>query len=195
MNNIKATLERNAADLLSLLRALCGCAAVVAGIFYQNYPAAFILAVLGWSTDPFDGLAARKWGSLRDRYPDFDADGLADTVIAFGVTLLPISYAVQHHASSDVIISLISLYILTAVSGGAMVMIMMMKHPLTQNEKNVISFNMVVMHGGVQIGLATIWLAYVAYGIPIAVVTFLVLIAVAVSQKRKIQLWIDGRLK
>lgn len=179
------------ADLLSFLRFLA-IIPLIAAALVDNWAAAFWVLAIAWMTDLFDGRVAGTFGSLRERHPNLDADGIADSVLAFGSSAIAAIYIVTH---SGWLIStmVIVLYVLTAVSGLWMVMIM--NKPASSVNRRIIAFNMIVMHGIVQIAATLAWFTYMAFGANqmLGIVVGL-LIVLPFTQRRKISLWLNGQL-
>jgi phosphatidylglycerophosphate synthase len=181
------------ADALSLLRALCA-PVVIAFSATGMWKMAFLMLAIGWATDLFDGLAARKYGSLRTTHPNLDTDGLADSALAFGSSLVPVGYAIHHTGwLSALSISLMAAFVATVALGIWMVMVM--NGPRTPLTRKVIAINMIIMHGLVQIAAVTLWFAYMAFGYELVFgLTVDVLVACAIYQLPKMRLWWSGRL-
>jgi phosphatidylglycerophosphate synthase len=176
-------------DVLSLLRALL-VVPVIAFSAAGNWTAAVLVLALAWATDLVDGPAAKKWGGLRDRHPDFDADGIADTVLAFGSTLVPLVYAYANY-DMTVVIGLTALYALAAVVGTRMALVM--NKP---GHRWLIAFNMIVLHSAVQIGGGLVWFAYMANRNPVdAWLVGGIFAIIAILQSKKIALWWNGRFQ
>ncbi|QQG50585.1 MAG: CDP-alcohol phosphatidyltransferase family protein [Candidatus Saccharibacteria bacterium] len=180
------------ADTLSLLRAV-SVLGVITFSLAGMWKTALVLLALGWATDLFDGLAARKYGCYRDTHPNFDADGLADSALAFGSSLVPIGYAIHHTGwLSAPSITLMIVFVATVALGGWMVAIM--NNPVTPLNRWVIAINMIVMHGGVQIVAVMLWFTYMAFGYGFAfAVAVNALVAITVYQRDKVLLWWNGR--
>jgi|GEM_PF-3194264 len=175
-------------DALSLLRALAVLPVIVCSIT-GHWTAAFVALGIGWATDLVDGAIAKKWGGLRDSHPDFDVDGICDTVLAFGSTFVPVVYAYIHYDMTAVI-GLTVLYALTMLVGGRMASVM--NEP---GHRWLIAGNMIVLHAIVQIGGGLVWFAYMSAGALAAWLTIALLTMIAFFQKRKIGLWWQGRFK
>lgn len=180
---------RYLADLLSLLRAVAIVPVVVFSIM-GDWHTAFLILLAGWVTDLFDGIAARKYGTILSA--KFDADGKADIVLAFGSTLVPLVYAYVNY-SMTVVVALTVLYALTLLIGGWMVSIM--DKPLTPTNRWVIAGNMIVLHSMVQIGATLVWFDYMASGADAAMRLTGALALVAAIKNRKIRLWWKGQFR
>lgn len=181
------------ADALSLLRAV-SVLGVIAFSLAGMWKTAFVLLALGWATDLFDGLAARKYGCYRDTHPDFDADGLADSALAFGSSLVPIGYAIHHTGwFSAPSITLMIVFVATVALGSWMVAIM--NKPVTPLNRWVTAINMIIMHSGVQIAAVMLWFSYMAFGYGFVFgLVVNALVAITIYQRAKVQLWWQGRL-
>jgi phosphatidylglycerophosphate synthase len=176
-------------DALSLLRALMT-VPVIALSATSHWTAAFVCLGLGWATDLVDGACAKQWGGLRNSRPDFDIDGICDSVLAFGSTAVPLIYAYANYGTTAVI-NLTGLYAMTVVFGLSMVKVM--NTPPTAGRRALIAFNMIVSHSIVQIGGGIMWFAYMAAGQFAVWLVAAILAMTAVFQKRKIGLWWAGR--
>ena len=175
------------ADTLSLLRAAAAIP-VIAFAVMGNWHAAFLCLVVGWATDLVDGIAARRYGTVLSA--EFDADGKADSVLAFGASAVPVVYAYGHY-SPLVAATLTVAYVATCIS--ALAMISIMNKPLTPARRWLIASNMIIMHGIVQIGATLLWFDYMAAGTDNAMRLAATLLGVGVFQHRKIRLWWVGR--
>jgi phosphatidylglycerophosphate synthase len=176
-------------DALSLLRALLVVPVIVFSMF-GNWQAAVLILAAAWATDLVDGPAAKKWGGLRDSHPDFDVDGICDTVLAFGSTLVPLVYAYVKYDMTAVI-GLTALYALAAVVGTRMALVM--NKP---GHRWLIAFNMIVLHSAVQIGGGLVWFAYMANRNPVdAWLAGGIMAGIAILQNEKIVLWWNGRFQ
>jgi phosphatidylglycerophosphate synthase len=183
-------LKQNLADALSLLRILLT-PFVILFALVGEWHLAFALLVIAWTTDLFDGFAARRFGSRRDAHPKFDADGLADTVLAFGAASVPLVYLFIH--GSVLAYHVVSiLYALTVISG--VIMALVMDKPATPAVRWSIGINMVIFHGLVQIGAVTTWFAYMAGGSSLTTATVYSMAIIAVLQRHKIGRWFSGAL-
>jgi phosphatidylglycerophosphate synthase len=190
MNHLKMYI----ADTLSLLRVLATLF-VICFALAGMWTTAFVFLIFGWGTDLLDGLAARRYGSLRDSHPNFDADGLADSALAFGASLVPVGYAIHRTGwLSAPSITLMTAFVATVVSGVWMVSVM--GKPASRLKKAVVAVNMIAMHGAVQIVAVVIWFAFMAYGIgPVLGIVIGSLVAVVpATQERKLKMWWTGRL-
>jgi len=177
------------ADALSFLRA----AAVVPVIVYSimgNWHIAFLILLAGWITDLLDGIAARRYGTVLS--PEFDIDGKADSILAFGSAAVPLVYAYANY-SMGVVVGLTILYALTVIVGIWMVSVM--NKPLTPSNRWVIAGNMIVLHSVVQIAAVLVWFDYMASGRDMALRLSIVLLGVGLFQNRKIRLWWNGRFR
>ena len=178
------------ADQLSILRVLLTVLVIGFSIFGLWVYAAMYLA-MAWVTDLLDGHFAREYGSWRDNHPDLDMDGLADSALAFGSSLVIVGYAWFSY-SQEMFWLLAGLYILTVISGGAMASVM--NRP---NKKRwmvyLIAVNMIVFHGVVQIFGTGAWFAYMAFGWPGVIATLVVALPVVWLQRHKMQLWLAGK--
>jgi phosphatidylglycerophosphate synthase len=188
------------ADALSLLRIILTPFVVFFGLT-GRWEAAFVCLITAWFTDLCDGKMARNFGSLRDKYPSFDADGIADSVLAFVSSAVPVIYYGTHVGwCSGPTVALIILYILTIVSGVWMITVIgaklktLPKKWVARINTRIVAVNMIVMHGIVQIGATIGWFAYMAGGDKIAVYAGSVLLLAAYGQDHKIRLWRAGRL-
>jgi phosphatidylglycerophosphate synthase len=176
-------------DGLSLLRALA-IIPIIAFAAYGNWTAAFLILAFAWATDLVDGIAAKKWGGLRDSHPEFDADGIADSVLAFGSTLVPLVYAYANY-NFTVVVGLTALYALTVIVGTRMALIM--NKP---GHRWLIAFNMIGLHSVVQIGGALVWFSYMVNRNPVdAYLAVALLVGIAIFQSSKIALWWNGRFQ
>lgn len=180
---------RYLADLLSLLRAVAIVPVVVFAIM-GDWHTAFLILLAGWVTDLFDGVAARKYGTILS--PEFDADGKADSILAFGSTLVPLVYAYENYSMTVVVVFTV-LYALTLLIGGWMVLIM--NKPLTTVNRWVIAGNMIVLHSTVQIGATLVWFDYMASGADAAMRLTGALAIIAAIENRKIRLWWNGQFR
>ena len=177
------------ADWLSVDRVLLtGLLLIVS--YNQVWTTAVAVFGLAWFTDLLDGWVARRYGSLRDDHPNLDMDGICDSLLAFGSSLVVVIYAWLNY-SPVAYGSLTGLWILTLVSG--VTMASMMKRPLTVRLRWLIAVNMIVMHGAIQIFGTGAWFAYMAFGWPGVVATLVVALPVAWLQRRKMQLWLAGK--
>lgn len=179
------------ADSLSLLRAF---SIIPLFVFSLNgeWRAATLVLILAWATDLFDGVAARAYGSLRGRKPSFDADGLADSILAFVASGVPVVY---YFAQGQRLIGsmLAVVYIMTAIS--ALVMIFIMNEPATPKNRAIIRTNMVLMHGVIQIAATLCWFAYMAAGREGVSVMIAAVMIIGLLQRPKITLWMKGELR
>lgn len=177
------------ADALSFLRAVATVPLVVFSII-GDWHAAFLILIAAWATDLIDGVIAKKYGSFCTDHK-IDADGIADSVLAFGSTAVPLLYAWHHNLVAGVLVSI--LYVATMAFG--LWMVLVMDKPLTPRHRWVIAGNMIVMHSIVQIGATLLWFDYMASGATMALrLSFLLLLVVAL-ENRKIRLWWSGRLR
>lgn len=182
---------RFAADVLSLLRVILTVPVVVYGLM-GDWKVAFIVLILAWATDPLDGLLAHRYGSLQDKYPDFDSDGIADTVLAFGSSAVPVVYAWRSLSTWTALI-LTGIYTLTVVSG--VLMTTAMNKESSVFVRMVIRINMILFHGLIQIVAVIAWFGFMAFGWE-AVADVLVGAAVLGRlELTKIKLWFKGVLK
>lgn len=180
------------ADGLSIIRVL-SVVPILIFAAYGQWTAAFVALVVGWGTDPLDGIAARRWGSLKSRHPNLDMDGITDIVIAFSASFVPVAYFALHDGLSVRSVTLGALYLLTVVSGTAMTMVM--NKPMSVATRRLISFNMLFMHGLVQIVAVFMWFAYMAEGLAFSMITGgLICFFAAMFQRKKLRLWRQGRL-
>lgn len=179
------------ADIVSLFRIFA-----VLPVLYFSYAGewrlALVFLVLGWGSDLMDGYYARKFGSLRDSHPDFDADGIADSVLAFVSTLVPVIYITTYEGVAWGSL-LIGLWVMTLISGIAMVRIM--SKPTTTKFRLLIAGNMVGMHGLVQIVGTLCWFAFMAFGIVGVAAMIIAMIPVGFKQRHKMSLWFVGRFE
>lgn len=182
---------RFAADVLSLLRVVLTVPVVAYGLA-GNWKVAFIVLILAWATDPIDGLLARRYGSLQDEHPNFDSDGIADTVLAFGSSAVPVIYA-WLNLSTWIALILTGIYTLTVVSG--VLMTTVMNTDSSVFVRMVIRINMILFHGLIQIVAVIAWFGFMAFGWG-AVADVLVGAAVlGYLQLTKINLWFKGVIK
>lgn len=154
--------------------------------------AALITLAVGWSTDLLDGIAAKKFGSLRDRKPHVDIDGWPDIPLAFGASLVPVIYAYQHYSFTAVVF-LTAIYTLSIIVGCTMVGVM--GKPDSPFRQKVIAFNMIGFHGVYQITLTFMWFAYQVAGDTLAALALVVMCLVGLSQEKKIGAWAEGRFE
>jgi phosphatidylglycerophosphate synthase len=180
---------RYLADALSLLRALAIVPLVVLSAMGDWHNAFLVLAV-AWATDLVDGFVARRYGTVFK--PEFDIDGKADSVLAFGSTLVPVVYAYNNY-SMTVVVGLTVLYALTVIVGIAMVSVM--NKPLTPTNRWLIAGNMIVLHSVVQIGATLVWFDYMASGAEMAIRFTFALVLIAAVNYRKIRLWWNGQFR
>jgi phosphatidylglycerophosphate synthase len=177
------------ADTLSLLRAVAIVPVVVFSVM-GDWHTAFLIFAAAWATDLVDGYVARKYGTVLPAA--FDADGKADTVLAFGSTAIVLVYAWLHY-DPIVAVGLSVLYAMTVGFGTWMALIM--NKPLTPGRRWLIAGNMIVLHSIVQIGATLVWFDYMASG-PIMALRFTAALAlIAVVQNRKIRLWWNGQFR
>lgn len=176
-----------AADGLSFIRALLGIWLFVA-IYQQQWDLAFALWGVGWATDLLDGLMARRFGSLRQRYPGWDSDGLADTVLAFAGTFGFVVYAFRADAPWKIWAVAVAAFLV--IAGVAMLPLM---GGGSQLARQVVCWNMLLCHAGLQIGGISLWLAYMAGGWPSVGLTSLILLVALFIQRHKMGLWWKGR--
>lgn len=187
---------RYAGDGLSLLRALLTIP-VVAYVVDENWTAAALILGLAWATDLIDGIAAKKWGGLRDRFPNFDADGIADTVLAIGSTGVVAYYMGHHYGFGSWEFLAVGITAAACVlAGGIMVVFLMIfgETPVTAWHRVIVGGYMIFGHSVLQIGAPLVWLAYMADGADNATATMIVLLCVAALQYQKVLLWRSGRL-
>lgn len=175
-------------DALSFLRVLSTWPVMYYGL-HERWGLAFLFLALGWGTDLLDGMAAKRFGSLSGAN-GLDADGIADTALAFGSTLVPVIY---YWHTPGLGVSLGVLYALTAVSGSVMAFWAMSRANHDILARKVIAVNMIVFHGGIQIVVAMLWFADMA-GTAWFAITVIGLGAVISSQISKIVGWLEGRL-
>lgn len=181
-------LKKYLADLLSLLRALALVPVIVFSIM-GNWHIAFLVLLIGWATDLVDGIFAKRYGSFSAER-DIDADGIADSVLAFGSSAVPVIYAYHtHHVLIGVLLT--ALYLATVVFGTMMAR--NMNKALTTRLRWLIAGNMIVLHAIVQIGATLIWFDYMASGAEMALRFAGLLAIVAALQFRKMRLWWVGR--
>lgn len=187
---------RYSGDGLSLLRALLTIPVVIY-VTDENWTAALLILGLAWATDLVDGIAAKKWGGLRDQFPSFDADGIADTVLAIGSTGA-ITYYMGHHYGLNSWEFLVAYLIAggCVLAGGVMVLLLMIfgETPVTTWHRVIVGGYMIIGHSVFQIGAPLVWLAYMADGADSATATMIVLLCVAALQYQKVLLWRSGRL-
>ena len=177
------------ADWLSIDRVLLtGLLLVVS--YNQVWTTAVVVFGLAWFTDLLDGWVARRYGSLRDDHPNLDMDGICDSILAFGSSLVVVVYAWFHY-NPAIHWLLIGLWVLTLVSGATMAAAM--NRPLTARLQWLIAINMIVFHGIVQILGTAAWFAYMAFGTSGVVATLVVALPVAWLQRRKMRLWLAGK--
>jgi phosphatidylglycerophosphate synthase len=179
------------ADVVSLFRILT-VLPVLYFSFADEWRLALAFLVLGWGSDLADGYYARKFGSLRDAHPDFDADGIADSILAFATSFVPVIYVIDHESGAWASL-LIWLWIMTVISGVAMVRVM--GKPITTKTRLLVAGNMVVMHGLVQIVGTLCWFAFMAFGIVGVAAVIIAMIPVGFKQRRKMSLWLVGRFE
>jgi phosphatidylserine synthase len=104
------------ADTLSFLRILLAPVVLLFAVTGE-WKTAWAALVVGWATDLLDGPAGRRYGSLRDRHPGLDMDGIADSALAFASAAVPVIYSARHRGWFDLItIGLITLYVITVLS-------------------------------------------------------------------------------
>lgn len=179
-------LKKYLADVLSFLRA----AAVLPVIIYSmqgEWGVAFLFLLLGWATDFADGMAARRWGTVLSK--EFDIDGKADAVLAFGSSIVPVFYAYAHNVAVGVLLSL--LYAVTMYFGAKMAL--SMNKQLTPKLRRLIAGNMIILHGMIQIGATLVWFCLMATNPELTVCFVGLLLLVAALQYHKIRLWWVGR--
>lgn len=205
------------ADGLSSLRAILGPIIFIWSMFCVfgdaswSWPAC--LCILAWVTDLFDGPAARKWGShgrlwrqdaedglipKRSFKATFDADGIADSSLAFFSSAVPVIYylvTTQHKLAILAAGYFALFYIASALLGWAMVSAMQKDPDFKKNEtKALVLFNMTVFHGVFQIGFTITWFVIMAFGGVMFIPTVIMLGVVAYKQLPKLKLWLNGRL-
>lgn len=182
-------LKQYLADALSFLRV----ASLLPVIIYSvqgEWGAAFFFLLLGWATDLVDGLAARRWGTVLSK--EFNIDGKADAVLAFGSSIVPVVYAYHvHHVFVGIALSL--LYAATVYFGTKMAL--SMNKPLTPKLRRLIAGNMIILHGAVQIGATLVWFCLMATTTELAVCFVGALLTVVALQYHKIHLWWNGRFE
>lgn len=187
------------ADGLSLLRASVFMVLVLLFSWNAAWGLAFTALAIGWLTDVVDGLAARKWGSLRMIKPKWDSDGLADTSLAFTSSLVPVIYYWDGMFTVNPVyffpaIVLTAAWIASIYFGIRMVIAMGQDPDFKQKAtKRLVMINMIFFHGLFQIGFVVVWMAAMAAGW-LVVPTLLVLVIVGLKQQHKMQLWKAGRL-
>lgn len=184
-------------DVLSLLRALA-VLLVAYYLWHEAWTAASFTAAFAWLTDPFDGWAAKKWGGLRDRYPNFDTDGIADTILAVGSTVMIEVYMMRHFGVTSWQAVTVGALVLACILGGLVMVLFLAKAgetPVTRLHRIIVGSNMIVGHALLQIGATLVWLAYMSKGWDQAVAVAIILACVAVLQHEKIALWYSGRLR
>ncbi len=172
------------ADLLSLFRILTVLPILIFAS-QNNWIAAFAWLIIGWATDLLDGLSARRFGSESDRR-GIDADGIADSMLAFASSLVPGVYALGHGYQA-IGYGLMILWVLSIVSGVMMV--------FGKGGGRMIAFNMIFFHAILQIGATIAWFAYMAYGMVGITAITVALSFVLFTQLHKIRAWIAGRFK
>jgi phosphatidylglycerophosphate synthase len=182
-------MKKYLADALSLLRAGAIVPITVFSVM-GDWHTAFLIFVAAWFTDLVDGLVARRYGTVFSA--EFDIDGKADSILAFGSTAIVLVYAWRNY-STDVATSLTILYALTTIFGLWMVAIM--DKPLTPARRWVTAGNMIFFHSVVQIGATLVWFDYMASGKDAALRLAGTLVFVAAINYRKIMLWWSGRLR
>jgi hypothetical protein len=184
-------------DALSLLRAL----AVLPFVYFawtEAWTAASLTLALGWATDLVDGYAAKKWGGLCDRYPNFDSDGIADTFLAIGSTVMVEIYMLRHFGLDSWQSVTVGSLVLACILGGLVMVLFLAKAgetPVTTAHRVIVGTNMIVGHALLQIGATMVWLAYLSEGTDQAVAMTITLLCVAGLQREKIALWYGGRLR
>ncbi len=177
------------ADQFSLLRVAFMLLVIISSLF-ERWEFALVYLVAGWVTDILDGYLAQEFGSWRDKYPSLDMDGLADTALAFGSSLVVVIYG-WHYYSLGIAWSLTGLFALTVISGVGMVLVM--NQTVTTWTRRLIAVNMIVMHGGIQIFGTAAWFAYMTFGTPGVLITLAVAVPVVLLQRPKMQLWMAGK--
>lgn len=187
---------------------------------------AFVWLAFGWLTDPLDGWVARRWGSptfawkkweraggdrqsfvewyrIGNKIWDFsfrisanDPDGTADTILAFGSSLVPIVYiwATAPNAWVLAVAMILAVLYLASIVMGIVMMILIGRDSENRRTKSVVWINMAVFHGLLQIGLTPMWFAYMAAGWWLVVPMLIILAVVGWLQRGKIALWRSGRL-
>lgn len=179
------------ADVVSLFRIL-----IVLPVLYFSYTEewrlALALLVFGWGSDLMDGYYARKFGSLRDSHPGFDADGIADSVLAFATSFVPVIYVIDRESGAWASL-LIWLWAMTLISGVAMVRVI--GKPVTSKTRLLVAGNMLIMHGLIQIVGTLCWFAYMAFGIVGVAAVIIVMIPVGFRQRHKMSLWLAGQFE
>lgn len=178
------------ADLLSFLRMLA--ALFIVACAQQGYwDVAFGILVFGWSTDAVDGIVARRFGSLRDRYPNLDIDRLADLVLGFTASLVATVYIAQH-SHGFVTIILPSLYYVSIIIQFVAATARRL-WPFTNPTRRLVAVNMLVFHGLLQIGATCVWFASMV-GRPWMYATAAVLYLVALVHHETLTAWWDGHV-
>lgn len=183
---MKSTLKY-LADALSFLRAAAVVPVIVFSIM-DNWHLAFLILITAWATDLVDGIAAKKYGSFSADHK-IDADGIADSVLAFGSTVVPVVYAYEHNLFFGALLTV--LYAATAYFGTRMAL--GMNKEITPQRRWLVAGNMIVLHAIVQIGATLVWFDYMASGTEAALRFIGLLLIVAALQRRKIRLWWMGR--
>jgi phosphatidylserine synthase len=184
-------------DVLSLLRALA-VLLVAYFLWHEAWTGASVTVTLAWLTDPVDGWAAKKWGGLRDRYPNFDVDGIADTVLAVGSTVMIEVYMMRHFGVTSWQAVTVGVLVLACILGGLVMVLFLAKAgetPVTKLHRVIVGGNMVIGHSLLQIGATLVWLAYMSKGWDQAVAMTITLLCVAGLQREKIALWCSGQLR
>lgn len=185
-------LKKYLADLLSLLRALALVPVIVFSIA-GNWPIAFLFLLMGWATDLVDGIVSKhyeeEFGSF-SRERGIDADGIADSVLAFGSSAVPVIYAYHtHHVFVGILLSV--LYAATVYFGTRMAL--SMNKQLTPKRRWLVAGNMIMLHAVAQIGATLVWFCLMATNPELAVCFIGVMALVAALQYHKIRLWWIGR--
>lgn len=179
------------ADMVSLFRILC-VAPLLYFAFTSEWKLAFATIIIAWASDLLDGVMARRFGSLRNSNPDFDADGIADSVLAFSSSVVPVIYII--HANGWGLGGILAgLWLLTVISGVAMISVM--GKPITQETRLLVAGNMLIMHGIVQIAGTLAWFGYMAFDVIGVLAVGITMLPVAYAQRHKMALWTAGKFE
>lgn len=156
-----------------------------------------ILAILGlwvgnfwtlltaWSTDAVDGMLAKKYGSWLQKHPKIDMDGIADSVLAFFSSFVPIVVMDGWWRWTFA-----GLWAASVVSAIWMILVMD-----RSGSRGVVALNMIVFHGLYQVVLVPGWFAYMAYGWKGAVLMSVATLILAYFERDKIRSWWHGVFK
>lgn len=194
MNSLKRLLP--IADILSVIRSAL--AILLVWYAYSNswnphWSVVFIGWVVAWLTDSLDGPLAQRFGSLRDRWPNLDNDGIADTLLALAGTMVVTGYAYGHW-SDLAAIGILYIYLMSWLAAVIMVALVL-SAPNSEFTSVFIAGNMLLGHAVIQIGFTSLWMAYMVAGIGGVIATLAALLIVAMAQRRKIALWRAGKLQ